>query len=57
MKKETEQNITDKKASWRKYILAAIAFLLLIFAALVVSLFQQKPKPDLASEKIIREIA
>lgn len=57
MKSETEHNITDKKSSWRKYTLAAVALLLLIISALVFSLFQQEPKPDPASEKVILETA
>ncbi len=57
MKNETGHNITYKKSSWRKYTLAAVALLLLIFSALVFILVTGKSKPDSTSEKIIREIA
>ena len=57
MKNKTEQNITDKKSPNRRNILAAIFILLFIISALVLSCFNQEPKSDPASEKIIREAA
>lgn len=40
----------------RKYIIAAILFLLFISATLVFSLSQPEPKPDPASEALIRQV-
>ncbi|MBN1975308.1 MAG: hypothetical protein JW787_16840, partial [Sedimentisphaerales bacterium] len=40
----------------RKYIIAAILFLLFISAALFFSLSQPEPKPDPASEALIRHV-
>ena len=43
------------KNSRRKYILAVGFVFLLIISALIFSLFQQGPKPDPSSEKVIRD--
>ncbi|MBN2589985.1 MAG: hypothetical protein JXA96_08980 [Sedimentisphaerales bacterium] len=50
-----EQN--NKKKPLRKYILTAEIVVLLIISALVFSLFQPEPKPDPASEALIRQEA
>jgi len=53
---ETLQTQTDKKKSSRlKYIIAAGIILLLITPVFIFILLSQNPKPDPASEKIIRE--
>ncbi|MEJ2648206.1 MAG: hypothetical protein P8016_07355, partial [Sedimentisphaerales bacterium] len=57
MRNEAEQNITDKKLSWRKYKLAAVFMSLLITAALVSIYFTQEQKPDPASERVLRQAA
>ena len=58
MKNETEkQNDTPPKPSRRRYIIAVVVILLLIIIALGLTLFQQEPKPDPASEATIREAA
>ncbi len=54
--KNDEKIITQKKTSQRKYILMAGIVVLLIISALVFS-FLQKPKPDQASEYLIRQLA
>ena len=47
----------DKKSYRRKYMLAAVFALLLIISAQVFIFLTQENKSDLASEKIIREVA
>jgi Leucine-rich repeat (LRR) protein len=55
MNESIEQTNIQKKSSRRRYIIAAGFILLLIIVVLVFSLFQTEPKPDPASEKLIRE--
>ena len=49
--------MSKKKQSWQKYTLAAVVIPLLIIVALVVSFLKWEPKPDPASEKVIRKMA
>ena len=51
-----KQSDSQKKPARGKYIIAGILLLLFIAAALVFSLFQPEPKPDSASEEIIRQV-
>ncbi len=52
---ETEQNKKEKKPSKRKYIIAAVCFLLLIVFALGFAAFNNNSKPDPKSERIIQK--
>ena len=53
----TNKNITNEKPFYKKYIIAAFPVLLLIILALIFSLSQWNPKPDPASEIVIRKAA
>ncbi len=55
MKNEAEQNVNYKKSLRRKYIITAGIFLLFITPVFIFILLSQNPKPDPASERIIRE--
>ena len=52
-----KQSNSQKKHSRRKYLIATVIFFLCIFAGLIYRAMTWEPKPDPASEKIIREIA
>jgi len=54
MKNKTEQNVIDKKTSMRKYIIAALCFVFFVIVALAAAIYSWEPKPDPASEMIIR---
>ncbi|MBN1974207.1 MAG: hypothetical protein JW787_11245 [Sedimentisphaerales bacterium] len=54
MNNETEKNVTKKKPSRQKYIIASVCFALFVIVALVEAIFDQEPKPDPDSEKVIR---
>ena len=53
--KDTMRN-KEKKPSRHRYIIPAVLFLLLIFAGCMYVVLSYEPKPDPASERIIREI-
>ena len=55
MNNKTDQIIKIKKKFYWRYIIASGLILLLIIASLVYIRFTQEPKPDPASEIIIRQ--
>lgn len=56
MKNENEKiNDKQKRSSLHRCILAAICVVLLIICALFAASLRWEPKPDLESERIIRE--
>ena len=54
---ETEQNITEKRPSKRKYIIAAVCFVLFFIVALTTAILKWEPKPDPESERVLRSAA
>ncbi len=49
--------IKENKSSRRRYIIAAVIIFIFVLAVLIYRTITWEPKPDPASEKIIREAA